>query len=368
MKPALSNPDDVSCGGASEVAVNGEQKVVVDEKTFIIKSDNSSSGVSVYLFSEQNSTSSKSTSVDEKGSPEAREIWKRLEAIMASKFGGVSEYVTNELCHCCRKAKPAGVKFHCGKHTYCSSHFEKRLGFPAAHINQRANDIYCPVCILRCTCKNCNDKLMAVTQIMKSECIRQGCDPSEVQIDNLFELCTATPSKFASITKSGRTVTNKACKSKSPAATLQTSSTGSNHVIVSLKDPSYKQIMEDYFKKLGTKSNQIEKGKEKGKLTEIEAAGEVFDKLKTRGDRFVRLTNPHNMNDGHEEIDDETALKSKYIVSNLGQVYYERTISSRLCQCYFLFFHCPKRYAVTLTAEWNQRSGGCIQNVRPQNS
>ncbi len=310
MKPVLPNPDDASCGD-SDVAVNGEQKVLLDEKTFIIKSDNSSSGVSVYLFSEQKSTSSKSTSADEKGSPEAREIWRRLEAIMASKFGGVSEYVTNELCHCCRKVKPAGVKFYCGKHTYCSSHFEKRLGFPAVHINQRANDIYCPVCILRCTCKICNDRLMAVTQIMKAECARQGCDPNEVQMDNLFELCTATRSKFASITKLGKKVTTKA--SKSPAATLKTSSTASNHVIVSLKDHSYKQIMEEYFKKLGAKSNQIERGKEKGKLTEIEAAGEVFDKLKTRGDRFVRLTNPKNMNDGYEEIDDETALKSKYV-------------------------------------------------------
>jgi len=455
MRPALY-PDDGSCGGASDVAVNGE-------KTFIIKSDNSSS-VSVYLLSEPKGTSSsKSAAADEKGTPEAREIWQRMKVMTAAKPGTTSEYVANKLCHCCRKAKHTGVKFHCGKHTYCSSHFEKRLGFPAVYMQQNANGInHCPVCILTCTCKACNERLMAVTQIMKSECTKQGCGPSEVQMDNLFELCTAAPSSFASIAKSGetsRSSSNQAEKtfdttkaSKSSAAAQKTSSTGTKSrdnldklwyetlerlkpcivngkmdyssltdekakkqlndfvyrqrkhfrmrqnnedspltnerfealsaanfpfelqksasiqrsksskkdIIVSLRDPSYKQIMEEYFKKLGPKTYQIEGGK----LTEREAVDEVYAILKNKGGRFVRLTNPHNLNDGCVEIDDEEALKSEYLVCKLGHLILDRTISCHFCQLFrFMFL---KRSAMILTAEWNQQSGGYIQKVLPK--
>ena len=81
-----------------------------------------------------------------------------------------------------------------------------------------------------------------------------------------------------------------------------------NDVIVSLKDPSYKQIMEEYFRKLGAKTSQ----KKNGGLSEREAAEEVYGKLKKKGDRFVRLTNPHRLEGGYTEIDDQEALKSKY--------------------------------------------------------
>jgi len=303
---------------------------------------------------------------------------------------------------------------------------------------------------------------MAVTQIMKSECTKQGCGPSEVQMDNLFELCTATPSSFASIAKSGetsRSSSNQAEKtfdttkaSKSSAAAQKTSSTGTKSrdnldklwyetlerlkpcivngkmdyssltdekakkqlndfvyrqrkhfrmrqnnedspltnerfealsaanfpfelqksasiqrsksskkdIIVSLRDPSYKQIMEEYFKKLGPKTYQIEGGK----LTEREAVDEVYAILKNKGGRFVRLTNPHNLNDGCVEIDDEEALKSEYLVCKLRHLILDRTVSCHFCQLIrFMFL---KRSAMTLTAEWNQRSGGCTQKVLPK--
>eukprot|EP00984_Skeletonema_dohrnii_P038160 scaffold41054_cov228-Skeletonema_dohrnii-CCMP3373.AAC.2 len=75
--------------------------------------------------------------------------------------------------------------------------------------------------------------------------------------------------------------------------------------------------MEEYFKKLGPRTNQIEEGK----LTEREALDEVYVILKNKGGRFVRLTNPHNLNDGCFEIDDEEALKSEYLVCNSGTLY-----------------------------------------------
>jgi len=404
MKPALY-ADDGSCGGASDVAVFGEQKVLMS------KSDNSSgSGMSVYLLSEPKGTSSKSAAADEKGSPEAREIWRRLEGMPAPP-GRSSEYVTNTVCHCCRKFKPTGVTFHCGKHTYCSSNFERRFGFPAVHVWQKTNDIdHCPVCILRCTCKKCNERLMDVEKVMKAECIRQGCGPCEVQMDNLFELAKSG----VTVRFSSKQAEKTSSDSKSSAVSggliggmrqlaaeegaMATSSTGPNHldklwyenlerlkpcivdgkmdyssltdekvkkqisdfvyrqrryfkmrqnnegspltderlerlqalqalhfpfeyskststerdqsspkndVIVSLKDPSYKQIMEEYFKKLGAKTNQ----KKKGELTEKEAADKVFGILKNKGDRFVKLTNPHNLDSRYTEIDDEEALK-----------------------------------------------------------
>eukprot|EP00985_Skeletonema_marinoi_P022801 scaffold14749_cov73-Skeletonema_marinoi.AAC.1 len=64
---------------------------------------------------------------------------------------------------------------------------------------------------------------MAVTQIMKSECIKQGCGPSEVQMDNLFELCTATPSSFASIAKSGETSRSSSNQAEKTSDTTQAS-------------------------------------------------------------------------------------------------------------------------------------------------
>ena len=421
MKPALY-PDDGSCGGASDVAVNGEQKVIFDEKTSALtifsKSDNSSgSGVSVYLLCEPNGTSSKSTAADEKGSSEAREIWKRLEAATPSQPGTRnSEYVTNKLCHCCKNFKPAGVRFHCGKHIYCSKHFEKRFGFPAVDIQRKVNDInHCPVCILSCTCKKCNERLRSIEQVMKAECRRQGCTPSEVQIDNLFELASMSgDSARCSSNQAEKTSsdTNKTSKSSAAASGLiggiqkvvaeegaiASSSTGRNYldrrwyenlerlkpyikdgkmdysslsdekvkeqlksfvkrqrryfrmrqnnekspltnerlqalqaahfpfesqksasieqsqsppkndVIVSLRDTNYRQIMEEYFRKLGAKTSQ----KKNGRLTEREAAEEVYGKLKKKGDRFVRLMNPHNLDGGFIEINDEEALKSKY--------------------------------------------------------
>jgi len=398
MRPALLFPDDASCG-ASDVAVNGEHK------TFIIKSDNSSSAVSVYLLSEPKGTSSKSAAADEKGTPEAREIWKRMEIITAEP-GKTGEYVTDKLCHCCRKVKPTGVQFHCGKHTYCSSHFDRRLG------TRQANDIYhCPVCILTCTCLTCNERLMALTQIMKSECKRQDCGPSEVRMNNLFELCTTTSSNFASIAKCTYGPPSKQAEETFTFAMTSKSSTGSKskgnldklwyenlerlktcivngkmdysgltdekdkkqlsdfvyrqrqyfrmrknnedspltnerfealsalnfpfevqrstnlsgakssskkNVIVSLKDQSYKQIMEEYFKKLGPKTNQTKEGK----LTEREAADAVFNELESKGGRFVRLMNSHNLSEGYVEIDDDEAWNSKYLILNVSNFYF----------------------------------------------
>ena len=265
---------------------------------------------------------------------------------------------------------------------------------------------------------------------MKAECRRQGCSPSEVQMDNLFELASMsgeTPrssSKQAEKTSSG---TNKTTKPSAAASGLiggmqkvvaeegaiASSSTGRNRnhldklwyenlerlklcikdgkmdyssltdekvkkqlmdfvyrqrknfrmrqnnekspltnerlqalhaarfpfesqksaniekrqsspkndVLVSLRDTSYKEIMEEYFRKLGVKTNQ----KERGELTEQMAAREVHEKLKKRGDRFVRLTNPHNLDGGFIEIDDEEALKSKFRFCQHGQLYIERT-------------------------------------------
>lgn len=137
-------------------------------------------------------------------------------------------------------------------------------------------------------------------------------------------------------------------------------SSSKKDVIVSLKDPSYKQIMEEYFKKLGPKTYQTEEGK----LTEREAADGVFNKLKNKGGRFVRLTNPHNLNEGYAEIDEDEAWNSKYLVFELRQVLLcaYHTISFQFCRL-SVYFYGPKRSAVTLTEEWNQQSGGYIQRV-----
>ena len=61
--------------------------------------------------------------------------------------------------------------------------------------------------------------------------------------------------------------------------------------------------------------------KKNGGLTEREAADEVYGKLKKKGDRFVRLMNPHNLDGGFIEINDEEALKSKFRCCRREQLY-----------------------------------------------
>ena len=85
--------------------------------------------------------------------------------------------------------------------------------------------------------------------------------------------------------------------------------------ILSLSDPTYRHILEEFFIRLGPKT----KGKKKvneSELTEADAAEEVFNMLKNKGGRLLKRQKAQKggrlKNDSVVAIDDEEARKSKY--------------------------------------------------------
>lgn len=80
--------------------------------------------------------------------------------------------------------------------------------------------------------------------------------------------------------------------------------------ILSMSDPTYRHILEGFFKKLGPKTK---KKVNKLELTEAEAAEEVFNILKSKGGRLLkRQKDWRERNACGVAIDDEEARKSKY--------------------------------------------------------
>ena len=79
--------------------------------------------------------------------------------------------------------------------------------------------------------------------------------------------------------------------------------------ILSLSDPTYRHILEEFFIRLGPKT----KGKKvnESELTEAEAAEEVFNIFKNKGGRLLKRQSLRNAS-GVVAIDDEEARKSKY--------------------------------------------------------
>lgn len=79
--------------------------------------------------------------------------------------------------------------------------------------------------------------------------------------------------------------------------------------IISLYDPTYRHLLEEFFIRLGPKTKGKKKKVNESELTEAEAAEEVFNILKNKGGRLLK-----RQKDGASgvAIDDEEARKSKY--------------------------------------------------------
>ena len=81
--------------------------------------------------------------------------------------------------------------------------------------------------------------------------------------------------------------------------------------VISLSDPTYRHIMEVYFRKLGPKTT---KKKNKSKLTEAEAAEEVFNMFKNKGGRLLKRSNWRDSNSPVLAIDEAEARQSEYLL------------------------------------------------------
>ena len=263
MKPRLS-PDDASCGNASDAAVNGEEHVVV-KNTFVIRSDdNSSSGtVSVYVLSEPKEgvksevkSTSSSNQAEDTSTNSAPDNPKPTSSAATKKSD--KQWFEN-----LERIKPCIVD---GKMDYSSIADEEEK-------------------------KKLSDFVYRTRRYFR---MRENNEDSPLTDERLKALSDAN-FPFEAQKKSKSRESNKSSSKK-------------DVVILSLSDPNYRRIMEDYFKKLGTKSNQID---QKQLTQEKEAANEVFNKLKSKGGRFVKLENPQNLSGGHVEMDDDEALKSK---------------------------------------------------------
>src|SRR5210317_1276080 len=83
--------------------------------------------------------------------------------------------------------------------------------------------------------------------------------------------------------------------------------------IISLSDPTYRHILEGFFKRLGPKTKGKKKKVNELELTEAEAAEEVFNIFKNKGGRLLkRQKDWREKNASVVAVDDEEARKSKY--------------------------------------------------------
>jgi len=80
-------------------------------------------------------------------------------------------------------------------------------------------------------------------------------------------------------------------------------STSASDIVLSLRDPTYLHVMQQYFKKLGSRSNPNNPD-----FTEAIAAKEVFDMFKNKNGKFLKLKNPYSMEGGLIEVDDDDAM------------------------------------------------------------
>ena len=269
MKPSLSPPDDASCGAASDVAISGEQ-FVEEKPTFVIQSQSDHSSVSVIIeaVTSENITPSCSTTAVEKTHTAPKNSKSSSSAAAAKSSGAGSRYyetLDKRWYENLERIKPCIVD---GKIDYScidDAKDRKKLGdfiyTQRKHFRMRNNNEDTPLT---------DERLKALMDVNF---------PFDVQ-------------------------------KKSTGAESGKSSSKKNVIILSLTDDKYRQLMEEHFKKLGAKTTG-EKIGEKQVNEEKATAQQVFDKLKGKGGIFVRLANPRNLSGGHEEMDDDEALKSK---------------------------------------------------------
>jgi len=80
-----------------------------------------------------------------------------------------------------------------------------------------------------------------------------------------------------------------------------------NDVVLTLRDPTYLNVLHQYFKKLGPKTSPNNPD-----FTEAMAAKEVFDMFKNKGGKFLKLKNGRTFEGGYIEVDDDEAMDSEY--------------------------------------------------------
>ena len=118
---------------------------------------------------------------------------KELTAELLSKGQPALSIQKNEVCHICHNRKDTVLCFPCGRHAYCDYHCGSRLSFRAgAYDPKNPTSLpvdYCPVCTLHCTCSRCIRRLETLAGKLEEECNRQQCEPSEVVMEGLTQLC-----------------------------------------------------------------------------------------------------------------------------------------------------------------------------------
>lgn len=97
---------------------------------------------------------------------------------------------------------------------------------------------------------------------------------------------------------------------KSPSTPLEPEAparkkTNSSPIILSLLDPTYKEVMHKYFRKMGSKTKVIDETKP----TEAEEAVEVLNEFKRLSGKFMKLENWRDPNSDYVEVDDDEAVK-----------------------------------------------------------
>lgn len=264
------SPDDASCGAASDVAINGEQ--FIDEKpTFVIQNQSDNSSVSVYLLSNNpkeavtaDTVTSSCSTAAEKTHDAVKNSESSSSSAAAAKSSGAGsrcETLDKQWYENLERIKPCIID---GKMDYScidDSNDRKKL----SNWSKRQRKYF--------RMRNNNEDTPLTDERLKA------------LMDINFPFNVLNKSKG---TESGKSSPNK------------------DAIILSLTDEKYRLLMEEHFKKLGAK-----KIGEKQVNEEKAAAQQVFNKLKGKGGRFVRLVNPCNLGGGHEEMDDDEAFQSK---------------------------------------------------------
>ena len=151
----------------------------------------------------------------------------------------------------------------------------------------------------------------------------------------------------------GKPTAGKVCDGKDIDSVDRSSADNSNEssdkstkdIILSLTDPTYKEVMHKYFKKLGSKTNP------NPHITDAIAAQEVLDMFKNKEGKFLKLKNPRSVEGGYVEVDDDEALDSEYDIHTY--LITSRHVSVRLFEINLFYHHLfivyvapTKKYAV----------------------
>ena len=76
-------------------------------------------------------------------------------------------------------------------------------------------------------------------------------------------------------------------------------------IVLSLTDPTYKEVMHKYFKKMGAKVKKVDESKS----TEADEAVKALNEFKNIAGKFLKLDNWRDPNSDYLEVDDDEALK-----------------------------------------------------------